>query len=78
MDGVGWLLDKHFRLMKTFPGMTLDYVECELTSAQGWAAYAWAVENEVTMAGPLAERKGLGYIGQERERRLAGTKEHNG
>ncbi len=48
-------------------GWLPEFVDCEITSAQGWAYYAWAVENELTMFGALAERKGFGYIGQERE-----------
>ena len=54
--------------MKNFPTFTLDYVRKRLTTAQGWAYYAWARENEATMLGAGLDRKSSGYVRQERER----------
>lgn len=42
----------------------------DLTSAQGWAWYNYALENELTVLGPLAVRAEQGYIGQERDKIL--------
>lgn len=41
-----------------------------MTSAEGWVRYAWAIENEMAMFGPLYERVSDGYIKQEAKRLL--------
>jgi hypothetical protein len=51
-------------------------VDCEITSAQGWAWFNIAVESEMTINGPVAVRSGLGYIGQEREAIMKRNKLH--
>lgn len=62
MDGFGWLVEKHARVMKCFPAMTRDDLMHEMTSAESWVWYNWALENEMTAFGPLAERVGDGYL----------------
>ena len=56
------------RLLKTFPSFTEQYVSEELTSAQGWAFYAWATEDAATMMGERLARKSKGYVAQEAEK----------
>lgn len=55
-------------LLRTFPQFTLDYVRKRLTSAQGWAYYAWAREHEALVFGERLKRKSKGYIAKEAER----------
>lgn len=64
------MIEKHARLCRCYPHLTFEACMFDLTSAQGWAWYNWAVENEMTFAGPMAVRVGLGYVGQEREAKL--------
>ena len=66
MDGVGWMLEKGCRLMRCY-GWTWDYVQFEITSAQGWCFYNWALESEMTAFGAIAEVKGDNFIAQERK-----------
>lgn len=51
--------------MKAY-GWTADYVRKELVGAHGWVYFNWAIENESSVFGSGIERKGLGYVGQER------------
>lgn len=53
--------------MKSY-GWSETYVSEELTGAQGWVFFNWAVENESSVWGSSIERKGDGYIAQERNR----------
>lgn len=46
-------------------GWTPDYIRKGITGAQGWAYFAWALENEMSMFGSSVERKSDGYIKQE-------------
>lgn len=55
--------------MRTY-GWSLRHVRFEMTGAQGWVWYNWALENEVTAMGPSYKRTTVGYIGQEREKLL--------
>jgi hypothetical protein len=50
-------------------GWSADYVRTKITSAQGWAYYNWAMENEMTAFGALYQRKTPGYIQQEIQQR---------
>jgi hypothetical protein len=63
--------------LKNFPSFTLDFVRKRLPSAQGWAYYAWAVENEATALGGGVERTSDGYVKQERKR-LEQERDRNG
>lgn len=67
MDGLGWLLDKTFRLMATYD-LTEDYVLDELDGAKGWAMYNWSIANEANVWGTGLKIKGDGYIQQEKKR----------
>ena len=50
--------------MATFK-MTEEHVTEELTGAQGWMLYVWAVENEARMWGGSLRRTSPGYVKQE-------------
>ena len=54
--------------MHTYPAMTEDYILDELDGAKGWAYVNWSIANEANVWGNGVKIKGLGYIGQERER----------
>jgi hypothetical protein len=69
VDGLGWICDKHGKLMKEF-GWTRDYVRLKITSAQGWVWYNWARQNEATMFGFNWKLSGRGYIGQQIDKNL--------
>ena len=57
-------------MLKSYPGFTLEFVQFDLTSSQGWPFYNWAVENEMTAFGEVRERVGDGYVAQERKKIL--------
>ena len=61
-------MEKRCRLLKSYPSFTLDFVRKRLPSGQGWAYYAWAVENEASVWGGGVEKKSAGYVKQERQR----------
>ena len=62
------MLDKRCRLLKTYPGFTEEYVAEQLTTAQGWAYYAWAYNEAAAAGGDRLVFKSKGYIAQEAER----------
>ncbi len=55
--------------MRTY-GWSLRHVRLEMTGAQGWVWYNWALENEATAMGPAYKRTTDGYIRQERDKHL--------
>lgn len=55
-------------MLKTYPQFSLEFVRKRLTTAQGWAYYAWAVQNEASVWGGGLDFKSAGYVRQERER----------
>ena len=59
--------------MRTY-GWTLKHVRTEITGAQGWVWYNWALENEMTAMGPMVKRVTDGYISQERKNLMNLTK----
>lgn len=59
-------------------GWTEEHVDCEVTSAQGWAWYNIAIESEATLAGPVAVRSGDGYVAQERKAIMEAKAKKNG
>jgi hypothetical protein len=54
--------------METF-GWSEHKVRNEITSAQGWLWYSWAMENRMTTFGAMFERTSPGYIQQEAKRK---------
>lgn len=58
-------------------GWTPEYVRSGITGAQGWAYYFWALENEMTIWGAAHERRGDGYVAQERKRIANGWTRRN-
>jgi hypothetical protein len=56
--------------MKTF-GWSIEKVRTGMTGAEGWAWYAWAMENEATMFGASYKRTTDGYVKQETKRLMA-------
>lgn len=55
-------------LLRTYPQFTLEFVRKRLTTAQGFAYYAWAKEHHASVLGEQLERKTPGYIAQEVEK----------
>ena len=55
--------------MKTY-GWTPEHIRHGMTSAQGWASLAAAMQMDYTAMGASWQLKGLGYIGQARKRIL--------
>ncbi len=53
--------------MQTF-GWSEQHVCEEITGAQGWAYYTWAVENRAILFGSEIQRASLGYVAQEIKR----------
>ena len=45
--------------------MTEQHIAEELTGAQGWMLYVWAVENEARMWGGNLRRTSPGYVKSE-------------
>lgn len=73
MDGLGWLVEKRARLMKTF-GWSWERVVYEVPCAEGWVWFAWSLENERTAFGNLHKRTTDGYVRQEINRLMAMVK----
>ena len=63
-DGYGWGLMKRCLLMKVFQWQE-RYTKWKITSARGWAYYAWATEHEATVWGTGLIRSTPAYIAQE-------------
>lgn len=47
-----------------------DFVRYEITGAEGWVYYNWALENESSVWGSGLEKKSPGYLKQEINRLL--------
>lgn len=57
--------------MKVF-GWTPDFISYEITGAEGWVYYNWAIEHEMTAFGPIFKATTAGYVKQEFEALLNG------
>jgi hypothetical protein len=49
-------------------GWSVNHIRKEITSAQGWVYYNWALENEASVWGDRLDRKSDGYVKQERKK----------
>lgn len=64
-DGLGWYLEYVGRLLKYYPGFSLDYINYELSMDMGWALLNWGLENDAWLQFAGMKRSGKGYIGLE-------------
>lgn len=62
---MGWLPEKVLTVMAAYPQMTEEKVMDDLTGAQSWVYYVWAVEREARMRGVIARRRTPGYVKQQ-------------
>jgi len=56
------------RLAKNYASFTLDFILYDLPMDQGWAFYAWAIENDGWLRFNSVNRSGKGYVAQEIDR----------
>lgn len=61
--------------MKTF-GWSFHHVKFELTGAQGWVWYNFALEDTISAWGPVYKRVGDGYVRQETRRLVKVALDH--
>ena len=73
-DGLSWLLDYVGRLLKTYPSFGWQFVWDELPMIQGWAMYAWSLENDFLVQWGN-KRASRGYVAIEVEKLIAQAKE---
>lgn len=70
-DGLGWLVDYLCRLVSFYPSFTRRFVLDELPMIEGWAWYAFAMENNAMNQLGGIEKTSPGYVRQEKERLIA-------
>jgi len=54
----------------------MDYIQDEVPMDQGWAFYAFSMENDGWLQFAGVKRSGLGYVGQEREKLIKQAQEY--
>ena len=73
-DGLSWLIDYIGRLLRTFPSFGWQFVWDELPMEQGWAMYAWSMENDGWLQFAGMKRATSGYIAREVDKLIAEAK----
>jgi len=60
--------------MKTYPGLTWEFISEHLPMERGWAWWSWAVENDGWLQFSGVKREGKNYIAQEIDKLMAQVK----